>query len=412
LKCITKHCFVPKPRHSVKSYLLSIFILLKKKFHNIYRLGSEDRDSQQQKKFLDAIGEYYALHGDIETLEMADQFTKELPNLIRHWRTKFNEDSIQKILKDLGTNDELKQLLEDLKTDSNFQEHLEDLRTIAELQNLNCNEVDTLVGGLTTDSKLQTLLKDLRFYQKLHKLVEGLIIDDKLQKLPTYLTTNDKLHKFLDNLKTEDKLLNLLEDTRNNGKLLKYLQDFFDDVAPQKYEEDRKKCGKIQTIMDDIRNCGKLQKLLKCVGNDKRLQQFLGDVITDGELQKILEDDITDDRLRKRLEDRAQILRNNNYKNDMKNFFEGKTFNVNHHTELLNQIRDEIPDQLRNGKTITEIEKLIQCRILELQKHLKSIPKLQRKKYFRDHFFPTVDKTGPHWSDILRVTEYEHCTYR
>ena len=53
--------------------------------------------------------------GNIETLEMADQFTKELPNLIRHWRTKFNEDNIQKILEDLGTNDELKKLLEELK---------------------------------------------------------------------------------------------------------------------------------------------------------------------------------------------------------------------------------------------------------------------------------------------------------
>ncbi len=96
----------------------------------------------------------------------------------------------------------------------------------------------------------------------------------------------------------------------------------------------------------------------------------------------------------------------------MKNFFEVKTFNVNHHTELFNQIRDEIPDQLRHGTTITEIEKSIQSRILELHKQLKSIPKNQRKKYFRNNFFPAIHKTGPHWSEILRVTKCEHCNYR
>jgi hypothetical protein len=349
-----------------------------KKLQEEVEFKIQQKTKSEKLVFKDALGKYSDLRIHIETLDQAKQLSKELPILFHHIRTKYKDDKIQRVLKDLQSNNEPQSLLKDLRADEKLQKLLEDFR--------NYDEVEILEEGLRTDGKLQELLQDLGNYDKLQKLVEELKTDEKLQELPT-------------NLGTYDKLLIRLEDARSNDEVLKFLLD-------------QPKDNKLQNLAEDIRKNEKLQNLLKYLQKKDILQKLLEDLRTDAELQILLEKVIIDDKLQKELKEQIQILRTNNYKSEMENFFNKRTQHTHYHTELFNLIREEIPEQLRKGKTIYRIKESYQCNIGALHTEMKKIPKVQQKQYFINHFFPTVKKTVPHWSDILKVTECDHCNYR
>ncbi len=216
------------------------------------------------------------------------------------------------------------------------------------------------------------------------------------------------------------------------------IQKFLEDVKTESYQH---KSGE-QKHLDDLRtnlgfndeNISELTAIRQSNESEKLREYFTsGDrkQKTQQYIEKFrkglfpdLKDLRTDEKLRKDLEEQIQILRTNSYSrknknkiySEKENFFRETTKKVAYHTDLFHLIREELPNQLRKGKTIDDIEKLYQCNLKELpnELHIKmmSIPKYLRDEYFSNHFFPTVNKTGPHWSDILRVTECEHCNYR
>ena len=75
------------------------------------------------------------------------------------------------------------------------------------------------------------------------------------------------------------------------------------------------------------------------------------------------------------------------------------------------ELKKENPT-LNPTNEIESIEKSIssQIEMIDLKMKFKNFSIAERKECFLNHFFPAMDKK-PHWSEILRVTECEHCPH-
>jgi hypothetical protein len=245
--------------------------------------------------------------------------------------------------------------------------------------------------------------EDQRPYDEIQKFLEDVKTERDQQKSGEYkkqkhlddLRTKENIKKMWEYIESDETLQQLMGlDDENNSELISIMQSDDSLKFMEYWTEDRR------------------QKLQEYLETSEKEKKFMEDLHPDDKQESRLKDLRTDEKLRKNLEERIQILRANKYNKEKKKFFEEETTKAFYHTELFNLTREEIPDQLRKGKNIDDIKEFFQCNVEELHKKMTSIPRDQRDEYFRNHFFPTVNKTGPHWSDILRVTECEHCDYR
>ena len=113
-----------------------------------------------------------------------------------------------------------------------------------------------------------------------------------------------------------------------------------------------------------------------------------------------------------------QILRGNDYSQRFNYYFEfelpqrldGQIYMLSRE-KASDELKKENPT-LNPTNEIESIEKSIsnQSEMIDLEIKFKNFSIAERKEFFLKTFFPATDKK-PHWSEILRVTECEHCPH-
>ena len=114
------------------------------------------------------------------------------------------------------------------------------------------------------------------------------------------------------------------------------------------------------------------------------------------------------------LQNLLQILRGNDYNPKIINHFFAEP-SPSKDSQVYMLSREKANEELKKVNPTVEIERIeksisSQSEINNLGKKLKNIPISEQKEYFINHCFPPTDKT-PHWSEILRVTDCEHCPH-
>ena len=117
------------------------------------------------------------------------------------------------------------------------------------------------------------------------------------------------------------------------------------------------------------------------------------------------------------LQNLLQILRGNDYNPKIINHFFAEP-SPSKDSQVYMLSREKANEELKKVNPTVEIERIeisisSQIEMNNLGKKLKNIGSrsfAERKEYYLNDFFPPTDKT-PHWSEILRVTDCEHCPH-